>query len=390
MILGGYRIRDGSIYPQYLGPEDLPWLASTLEEYSRFEGRPVRLLRQRWTEPPAVPGPEGKRRVIVEILDRLAHSRIRAPASPREVRRLVFLGRATMSGSARAVLEPASQKLGLTYQEIQAALFADLPGERAVGALPVDLTAASLIPRANLELVQHLLRRSTGVTIRVSGQSRALVHAARIRGLICTVEDSTAMVTDAACAKTVLRLSGPLSVVHRTLLYGRALAGLVPILPWCGRFILRASCLLHGQSLRFELRAGDAEFPGKEPRRFDSRLEEKFYQDFTKVAQDWNVFREPEPLGGHRGLIFPDFLIQHRLDPERRWWLEIVGFWTPQYVERKLAGLRAARVDRLILCLDADRDCGAAILPQARVLCFRRRIDVAEVLRVLEEEPVQP
>src|SRR2546427_5183295 len=40
-------------------------------------------------------------------------------------------------------------------------------------------------------------------------------------------------------------------------------------------------------------------------------------------------------------LIFPDFALRHRADG-RRWLVEIVGFWTRDYVERKLALLRVA------------------------------------------------
>ncbi len=67
--------------------------------------------------------------------------------------------------------------------------------------------------------------------------------------------------------------------------------------------------------------------------------------------------------------------------------LEIVGFWTPSYLEEKLRRLRAARLGGMILCIDASRDCGRAQLPEgARILGFRRRVDAAAVLAMLEAQ----
>jgi predicted nuclease of restriction endonuclease-like RecB superfamily len=90
-------------------------------------------------------------------------------------------------------------------------------------------------------------------------------------------------------------------------------------------------------------------------------------------------------------LIFPDFALQDRSDPTRRWLLEIAGFWTPDYVARKLALYCSARVPGLIFCIDEDRNCAEADLPSgARVIRYRRRVDPSAVLRVIETMPRSP
>jgi predicted nuclease of restriction endonuclease-like RecB superfamily len=158
----------------------------------------------------------------------------------------------------------------------------------------------------------------------------------------------------------------------------------VPVLAWCNRFRLRAHCILREQALTLRLASGDPIFPAAEPRRYDSALEERFARDFCRIAPDWDVLREPEPVKAGNTLIFPDFALQNRRDG-RRWLLEIVGFWTPEYVARKLALLRAAGLPDLILCIDEERSCEDADLPaSARVVRFRRRIDAGAVLRVVE------
>jgi len=125
-------------------------------------------------------------------------------------------------------------------------------------------------------------------------------------------------------------------------------------------------------------------FPSREPRRFDSALEERFARDFARAAPEWELVREPEAFRAGGMLVFPDFLVRHRKDPARRFLLEIVGFWTPEYLEKKLTALRAAAMRNLILCIDEERNCSAADLPLvANVVRFRRRVDPAPILAIL-------
>jgi hypothetical protein len=183
----------------------------------------------------------------------------------------------------------------------------------------------------------------------------------------------------------VLDLSGPFSLFRRTLLYGRALGALVPLLAWCQRFRLRADCVVHERPVVLRLATGDPIFPATEPRLYDSKIEERFARDFRRAARDWEIIREPEPVAAGSVLLFPDFVLQHRVNAGKRWLLEIVGFWTPEYLARKLALYREAGLPNLILCIDEERQCSDGDLPAgARVLRFRRHVAVAEVLRLLD------
>ncbi len=91
--------------------------------------------------------------------------------------------------------------------------------------------------------------------------------------------------------------------------------------------------------------------------------------------------REPEPIPAAGHLLFPDFAVQPRGEPGRRWLVEIVGFWTSGYLARKLAGLREARIENLVLCIDEARNVGEGeVPPGARVVRYRRRVDPLQVL----------
>jgi hypothetical protein len=67
---------------------------------------------------------------------------------------------------------------------------------------------------------------------------------------------------------------------------------------------------------------------------FDSSVEEKFASRFEQSANGWKLVREPDPIivSGGRAFV-PDFGFEKY---GRKVYLEIVGFWTEEYLERKM------------------------------------------------------
>ena len=364
--------------PHFLGEHDHPWLRSLLEEHARFIGRPHRELEARLREPLPSESPPEKLRLAVEVLLRLQRGhRTQAAVPPRRARAMVFGEAARASAAPASVFSTVAGALNVTVDDVRDSLFADFPGERLVGAPAPPVSAIELALRSNLALVQRLLFHATVLRIEVEGNARAVIRHAKWRGLICTVAPR-------AEGGASVEISGPFALFRNTRLYGRALGELVPLLGWCPRFRLSADCVLDGRRLSLQLATGDPIFPARAPRPYDSRLEERFAREFRRLAPDWDVVREPEPIAAEGTLIFPDFALQRRADSGQRWLLEIVGFWTPDYVARKLALYRKAHVPRLILCIDDARNCAEADLPAgALILRFRRRIDPADVLRAI-------
>lgn len=381
-----YSVAGSVVVPHFLGEHDHPWLRSLLEEHERFIGRPRRDLDARLREPLPCASPPGKLSLAMQVLSRLQRGRPTPAAVPPRRARAVVFGEAARAGDAPlAVLTRVACSLGVTVADLRDSLFADLPGERLVGAPLQPVSALDLALRSNLALVQGLLFHATVLRVEVEGNTRVLVRHAKLRGLICTVTEG------AAPGGASLEISGPFALFRNTRLYGRALGELVPLLAWCPRFRLQAECALEGRRFTLEIGACDPILPANAPRQYDSRLEERFAREFRRLAPAWDVVREPEPLTANGTLIFPDFALRHRTDPGRRWLVEIVGFWTPDYVARKLALYRQARAANLILCIDEARNCSEADLPAgALVVRFRRRVNAASVLGAIggAEPPV--
>lgn len=381
------EVWDGEVVVDYLAVADHPWLRALVETFDACVGRRVRELSERLREPLPVPAPYPKRQAATMVLRRLYQGKTRSPLPPPRARAALF-GEAG-AGPEREreeVVRAAAAGAGTSPGALWESLFADIPSEREVVAPVETPQPPDLALRTNLAVVQHLIHKSVKVTIRAEGNVRALVRLAKLRGLICTAAADETGSPPARAAGTLLDLSGPLSLFRRTLLYGHALADLVPPLAWCPRFHLEAFCIVRGESVRFALASGAPIFPGREPRQFDSALEERFARDFAHAAPDWELVREPEAFRAGGMLVFPDFLVRHRRDSSRRFILEIVGFWTAEYLTKKFAALRAASIHNLILCIDDDRNCAAADLPLVgSVVRYHRRLDPAAVLRAIEE-----
>ncbi len=369
------------IIPCFFSEADHPFLRSLLECFSHMVGEAERTLEEALVnlEDERITNPR-KRLWAREHLWRTWPRAI--PEAPRRIRRAVFLAAAARDTDRPTILEKCGAKLKLSASQVEQALFADVPGERRLGKYsPPSLNELCL--RLNLSIVQALLAGAGRVRLRLDGQARPVVRHARLRGLMCTVEKQD--------GKTVIDISGPYSLFRRTLVYGRRLGDIVPLLAWCDRFWLDADCAVgRGQSPigsagSLRLRTGAPIMPSSQPKHFDSLLEERFAKDFCRATRDWSLVREPEPLPLGNALLFPDFVARDR-HSDLECFIEIVGFWTPDYIERKLRQYRQVKVQNLILCVEELSNCSdVAMPPGVAVIPFRRRIKVAAVLTKLGE-----
>jgi predicted nuclease of restriction endonuclease-like RecB superfamily len=369
----------GIIIPRYLTAQDYPWLDCLLAEYARFVGRRRVELDQHLQAPLLSPVAPHKLRMARRVLDRQYSDRTEAAIRPQRLRRVLFVARAAEETRQRAVAR-AARELGLSAASVDDLLFADLSGQRRLVALAQPLSAAELALRINHAVVAALIKRAVLVTVLVEGEARALVRAIKLRGLLCTARSGD------DGKHILLDISGPLSLFRRTLVYGRALTSLLPRVAQCPRFELTALCASPGgEDLRaLRIRSGDPVIPAGALAKYDSKVEERFARDFSRLTDDWDLIREPQavPIAGH--FLFPDFLIRHRRIAGRQAWLEIVGFWTPEYLTEKLGRLCQARLPNVILCVDEQRNCSEGDLPPgARVIRYRRQVPARLVLEHL-------
>lgn len=370
-----------ALVPRYLTAEDHPWLRALLDVHADCVAKRRRDFHAEVARGLGVPAPPAKLRMAAYLLERRTTDRVAAPVPPRRIREAVFRHAAAQDRSL--ALTNASLELGVDAGDLEALLFADLPGERVVQPLAEQLGPAVLASQVNTALVASLLQRASQVRVTAHGNVRALVRHAKLVGLLC--------VCDLTGEELTMHLSGPCSLFRRTRMYGRALASLLPRLAWCCDFRLVASCPAEdprGAALELVVTQGDPIEAGQELRRFDSTLEERFARDFGRLTSSWELVREPQALPTEHGLFFPDFALVHRRDPRRRWFVEIVGFWTEAYLRGKREALGAAGLGNVIVCVDETRACSLDGLPPGLlVVPYRRRVPARRVLELVEAAP---
>lgn len=377
--------------PRWIGPADEPWVRSLRCAYERFEGRARREL-DAFVADELRTVAASRLAAVRRALDVCWSSDTHRTVRPTEARRRLFAAAADRPGREApgwrdAVVRRTASELDVSAVELEAALFADLAAEQRLRAPDPIPALPDLIAAANAQLGARVLRGASAIELELCGNARRAVLALKRRGLICLVQPQIAPIPPGTTPTDDVRVhvSGPLSLLRHTRMYGSALAAVLPELPWCERWTLRAHVWTPAGPAVAVIGSGDPIAPAPEPPRFDSALEARFERDLARAAPDWRIIREPEPVAAGDSIAFPDFALEHRRDPARRWIVEVIGYWTEAYLRRKLAQLQVAS-ERWILAIDAKRDCDGQLPPDARVVRYRRKIDVREVLAIIDPE----
>jgi uncharacterized protein len=381
------RIDGNQATPVWLGTEDHLWLRALIADFTRLDGRRYRDVVSFLQEPPRVPSPSGKRLMAIWMLQNMCA--LQSPPFDAGALRDVIAVEAQRARdldrfNRSDVIAAIAPRFGVSAAEADEHLYSDLPMERRL-ILPNPIPDPhSLATKTNLALAQGLLHVAAEVTIELYGGARAVVRQVHLRRLLCTVERAKA-------EGVRLQISGAFSLFHHTTMYGHALASILPLLSWCTHYDLIARCMFRGREASAHLCSGDPIAHSQPPRQYDSRIEERFARDFARASLDWDLIREPEPLEALGTLVFPDFAVIHRRDTSKRFLLEIVGFWTPDYLREKLRRLRHLPDTPLVLCINRALNCGGGELPaHARIVWFQSRIEPAAVLSAIEQVGVWP
>jgi predicted nuclease of restriction endonuclease-like RecB superfamily len=319
-----------------------------------------------------------------------------ARAAP-EVRDAVFRARGQrwppVPGDHDVPYAVAAAALGRAKDEVRHLLYADAPGARVLRRAP-RLSGRSLLGRYNVELARAVLLDAERLTVTARGGWRAIfraLKAARLMHVVRRVGRSyQADITGPAAAFIV-----------RSTRYGARLARVIPALMRSPGWRLEAEVRgSDGSTARFRARGtprakGARARLGDAPRRagYDSAWERSLAADFRRRfgrgdRSGWTLSRETTPIAAGDELFLPDFTLRHADGREAL--IELVGFWTPEYLEAKGRKVAAAGLDNLILVVYrglAVGTAGAALegltasVGPDRLVWFATRPRAADVVR---------
>ncbi|MFQ5343335.1 MAG: DUF790 family protein [Anaerolineae bacterium] len=328
------------------------------------------------------------------------------PAKPADLRAALFRrGPVTLQQDlfthttrAQAVAEAAAD-FGLTAEQVETALFADLSEEQILLDAGDPLAPGELIARYNLELARGLLYWAREVRLQVHDNYKDIFKFIKLFKLMYTIRPLAGQEPPDGYHIT---LHGPISpFVKSTIRYGVQFAKFMPALLLCRRWQMEADVQPPGVASREPLRytlddQTDLRTHFKASGPFDSRLEADFAAEFEVkyggAKRKWELAREDELIVVGDTVMIPDFSFTHRKDG-RRALLEIVGFWHPNYLRRKLAKVRQAGRRDLILLVYKSANVAEGEFEAAsagEVLTFVRKPILKDVLAAVERCAVMP
>ena len=122
-----------------------------------------------------------------------------------------------------------------------------------------------------------------------------------------------------------------------------------------------------------------------EPDEFDSDIESEFARKWGNEPRDgWTLSRESDILHNGQKVFLPDFTFQHT--DGRKVLLEIVGFWTAEYLVSKLQTLHSFRSTPLLLAIQEHVAEQLTSLP-AGTIVYKTALKVKDVLERLGVVP---
>ena len=371
--------RGSSISSDRLPEADLGHLERALAVYRASTG--TRLGRVRDAARAALEGVRPDRvEAIVQLLDDAAtYEWPRGPQAPERRVRVFELagGRHPVldRAAAGAVVAEVFDEAPGQPDELVALLYADYPEFHRLRSFPGDYTAEDLRADYDLGQAQALLYSAVRVRVEAAGDFRHVVQYARLARLLHRIEPTGGY---------RFVFDGPNSILRHTHAYGvdfaRFLAALVQARDWCltAEIVLRKGW----RPLTFTLSSADGlRSRVSAPRLFDSAIEAALAEKFGGERDGWRLRREAMILEAGGGLLVPDFVFTHADGTEVA--LEIVGYWTPEYLARKLRKLGRVRAPNLLVAVRRSLAVQAGALPQA-VLPFTTRILLRDLMPQLE------
>jgi predicted nuclease of restriction endonuclease-like RecB superfamily len=259
------------------------------------------------------------------------------------------------------IIQSVATELGIDSQVVANQMWSDLD-ENLVLEYFDRITPTALLAWYNLALMQTLMFSCTALQIVLRGGSswkEVLRHVKRV-GLMYNIRNERNKEIDQTSCKDaryyddniVCSLDGPLSIFKMTDLYGTAIAKVLPHVISAQSWSLEAWIIRNYSSVGrkiYEFHISKENAPPliglpdnidtKEnitPKYsyFDSAVEEKFALRFQQSSSGWTLIREPDPIIVKSDTAFiPDFMFERY---GRRIYLEIVGFWTDEYIKRKI------------------------------------------------------
>ncbi|MBW4639171.1 MAG: DUF790 family protein [Gloeocapsa sp. UFS-A4-WI-NPMV-4B04] len=338
------------------------------------------------------------KRGLAHLLKSMCEFEIVSPLEPQLLRERVFALSAQSIPSSHqsnqtlhTLALQMSQELAqeVLAEQIRSGLYADLAENRIMTQFDVP-TPENLLHRYNLSQVQGVFYRASHLTLNahrnVPGEYKLLFRYLKLFQLMAYIEG------DADHGFTIT-VDGPTSLFNPSTRYGLAIAKLIPALLHVTKWSLSATLQTRDfytnnwKTGRFSLDSDCglvSHYPPGKP--YDSMLEAAFADRWDSLKTDWVLEREVDLIPIPGSVMIPDFRLVH---PDgRTFLLEIVGYWRPEYLQKKFAQVRRAERNDLILAISERLNLEKAGVKltdvPAKIIWFKDKLLPKAVLAALD------
>jgi predicted nuclease of restriction endonuclease-like RecB superfamily len=399
-------LRGGRTGPRYIETDDPGYLRDAAELIRLFvehEGKARHELDHALEEYVGLGTDYKILRGLIKLLMDASSFETASPVDPIEIRRSVFLKARPHhplidDENARAqIATEAALELGCAPDDLLRNLYADLPSNQRLIEFE-HLDESELLDLYNLAQAQALLYRCVRMQLYVEPQGtenyRELFAAIKAYRLIHTIKGSPSKGYE-------VRLDGPVSMFHRSQKYGVQMAVFLPALLLCKGWSMRAEiaqkpgsspAFFEMNSLQTRLRSHYTVSTARE-----TSAQEKLSESWTRFESEWTLEVSSEVIDLGESAFIPDFVLTHTTNG-RRFFLEILGFWTPRHMQERLKEFEHARIENFIIAasdeLRGSREALTRVPPHT--IIFKSKLDPIVVELALnssisgEAENLQP
>lgn len=300
---------------------------------------------------------------------------------PEALRAALFAAAAAARAEGRfarqELMEAAARERGVTVEELEGRLFADLPEAHLVQHL--DLADADeLVRRLELGQLQAVLLRATRVEVTVDGtpaQLRALLRAAKLHQLLFDVEP--------ADKGARLVLEGPLALFSSVTRYGLKLALLVPAVRACRAWRIEASVRLRRSGAVERFVAEGVGTAGPDTEQEQPPLVARLFRDLQEGGGGFDVELASEVLRlPGAGALVPDLVLTDAQSGEQVF-VELLGFWSRPAVWRRVELVERGLPFKVVFCVSDRLRVSEEALPDTAsgaLLVFKGTLPAARVV----------
>ena len=266
---------------------------------------------------------------------------------------------------------------GLPWSEIESRLYADVIAFQRLEHFEGYPNASALLSRYNVSQLQACLYRAEQMVVTASDDLKTILRYAKLAKLlheIVRLGPSTYRIT----------FSGPVSVLRQTRRYGVNFAKFLSALLACKGWQMTATLKTPwNTTARLHLTDNDgfrSHLPS--PDEFDSNLERSFAEKFGSERQGWRLIREADILHDRQETFVPDFTFRHKDGTQA--FLEIVGFWTPEYLAHKRRTLKKFRSHHMLIAIPEKSLREGAHIGE-NVLIYKTALKLEPLLKMLDK-----